>query len=111
MLVPEEELEENPVGADNEDLILDFDLHDTPEEVPMDQPNWADIIHGLQNEILALRTELTHIGNDNDAHVVNIENQVRTLERERQNNLTGLLPTVAPNSLRLCFSHYGSHCT
>ncbi len=69
VLVPEEELEENLVGADDKDLILDFDLNDAPEEVPMDQLNWADIVHGLQNEIIALRNEHTHIGNDNDAHV------------------------------------------
>ncbi len=99
VLVPEEELGENPVGAGNDDFILDFDLDDDQEEIPMDQQNLANVLQELQDGMDALRTEHTRIGNDNHAHVTNIENQVRNREREHQNNLPGLLPTVAPNSL------------
>ncbi|MCP3681051.1 MAG: hypothetical protein GY861_00035 [bacterium] len=62
VLVPEEELEENPIGADNEDLILDFDLDDNQEEAPMDQLNLVNVIQGLQADMDALRNEHTRIG-------------------------------------------------
>ncbi len=57
----------------------------------MDQ-NLANVLQGLQADVNALRDEHTRIGNDNNAQVINTENQVRVLERECQNNLPGLLP-------------------
>ncbi len=103
ILVPEEELEENLVGAENDD-ILDFDLDDDQQEIPMDQQALANVLLELQNGMEALRNEHAHIGNGNHAHVANVENQVRTLERERQNNLPRLLPMVVPNSLLKVFT-------
>ncbi|MCP3681198.1 MAG: hypothetical protein GY861_00775, partial [bacterium] len=92
VLVPEEELVENYVGVDNDELVLEFDNEEVPPMDQNQQQQIANILQALQNDVNGLRDEHTRIDQDNTLHVTNIENQVRALEAERQNNLPGLLP-------------------
>ncbi len=105
-LVPEEEQEENleDVAREDEDFILDFVAENAPEVALMDGQQLQNLIQGLQDEIAALRNDQNRIELHNDLQVQNIENQVTNLEMEHQNNLPGLLPTVAPNSLLKVFT-------
>ncbi|MCP3683356.1 MAG: hypothetical protein GY861_11765, partial [bacterium] len=70
----------------------------------MDGQQLQNLIQGLQDEITALRNDHNHMENANDLQVQNIENQVQTIETEHQNNLPGLLPTVAPSLLLKVFT-------
>ncbi|MCP3685715.1 MAG: hypothetical protein GY861_23965, partial [bacterium] len=103
ILVPDEELVENPIELDNQ-FVLHFDEDDEQPIIPPMDDNLANVLQGLRQEVANLRQEQDRMGQDTTVNTNNIQNQVRVIERERQNNLPGMLPTVAPNSLLKVFT-------
>ncbi|MCP3683121.1 MAG: hypothetical protein GY861_10560 [bacterium] len=65
----------------------------------MDAQQLQDYLQGFQDELADLRNSRNVIELVNDLHAQTVEQQVAGCEVEYQNNLPGVLPTVAPISL------------
>ncbi len=59
----------------------------------------AGFVQGLQEELVGLRDDQNRIEIPNNLHAKNVEEQVTNLKMDHQNNLPGLLPTIALTSL------------
>ncbi len=95
------------VGEGDDQLILHFNEAEQAAELAriiMDPQQLQAYIIGLQNEVAQLRNDQNRIEAANDQQVRHIENQVNVLDVQQQNNLPGLLPSIAPNMLLKIFT-------
>ncbi len=92
------------VGREDEDLTLAFHAENVLEETSMDAQQLQDFLQGFWDELVELRDNRNRIEIGNDLHAQNVEEQVANFEVEHQNNLPGVLPTVALTSLLKVFT-------